>query len=107
MENNIQKTETITIEEVMANTHSNQEELKTIKLPSSAIKVTFSPKKLNGHTLMHARKLAGAQNENSLSVYIASVACLFDGEHKTVDEILELPMEDILTLEEELLTPKK
>ena len=94
---------TTTIEEI--NKKQDAEE-KTIILPSG-LTVKFNPNKINGHTLMQARKLAGVQDEISLSIYVASIACFFDEDRKTVNEILDLSMADILTLEDELLKTKK
>lgn len=103
---NINKPETTTIEDVIASKTINEDK-KIIKLDYSGITVSFNPKELNGHALMQARKIAGEQAVNSLSVYIASIVCLFNGERKTADEILDFPMLDIVHLEEELFPAKK
>lgn len=100
--------ETISIEQIEKTEKEMKEENnKTFTLEKSGVKVSCNQEEFNGHTLMKARELQeGTAEKISLSIYLASVVCTFDGENKTPTEILNLPLSDVLQLEEEILIKK-
>lgn len=101
-----QSQETITFEEITKETEK-QPNIKTITLEDSGIKVETDKSRLNGHLLMKAREMQGNSAENvSLSVYLASLICKFDGECKTPSEILDLSVIDVFQLESIILEKK-
>lgn len=103
---NQQAQETISLEEITKETEK-QPNIKTITLDDSGIKVEMDKARLNGHLLMKARELQGNSTENvSLSVYLASLVCKFDGECKTPSEILDLSVIDVFQLESIILEKK-
>lgn len=103
---NLQAQETITLEEI-TNETEKQPNIKNITLEDSGIKVEMDKTKLNGHLLMKARELQGNSIENvSLSVYLASLVCKFDGECKTPTEILDMSVLDVFQLESIILEKK-
>lgn len=103
---NQQAQETITLEEITKETEK-QQNIKTITLDDSGIKVEMDKTRLNGHLLMKARELQGNSAENvSLSVFLASLVCKFNGECKTPSEILDMSVLDVFQLESIILEKK-
>lgn len=103
---NQQAQETITLEEITKETEK-QPNIKTLTLEDSGIKVEMDKTKLNGHLLMKARELQGNSAENvSLSVFLASLVCKFNGECKTPSEILDMSVLDVFQLESIILEKK-
>ena len=103
---NQQAQETITLEEITKETEK-QQNIRTITLDDPGIKVEMDKTRLNGHLLMKARELQGNSTENvSLSVYLASLVCKFDGERKTPSEILDLSVIDVFQIESIILEKK-
>lgn len=103
---NQQAQETITLEEITKETEK-QPNIKTITLDDSGIKLEMDKARLNGHLLMKARELQGNSAENvSLSVFLASLVCKFNGECKTPSEILDMSVLDLFQLESIILEKK-
>jgi len=103
---NQQAQETITFEEITKGTEK-QPNIKTITLDDSGIKVEMDKTRLNGHLLMKARELQGNSAENvSLSVFLASLVCKFNGECKTPSEILDMSVLDVFQIESIILEKK-
>lgn len=103
---NQQAQETITFEEITSETEK-QPNIKTITLDDSGIKVEMDKTKFSGHFLMKARELQGDSAENaSLSIFLASLICKFDGECKTPTEILDMSVLDVVQLESIILAKK-
>lgn len=103
---NQQAQETISLEEITKETEK-QPNIKTITLDDSGIKVEMDKARLNGHLLMKARELQESSAEKvSLSIFLASLVCKFDGECKTPSEILDMSALDVFQLESIILEKK-
>ena len=97
--------QTISLEQATAE-FSKMDNVKTFTLPSG-ITASFNANELTGRLLMKARKLSAKYEDVSLSVFVAAEVCAFDGVKKTAEDIVDMDMADVLTLEESILTEKK
>ena len=89
------------------NTKAEQKENSyTFELPISGKTVEMADvRKADGHLLMKVRRMA--EDDISTSVYVLAELCKINGEKVTPEDILDLDMEDVLTIETEYLEQKK
>ena len=92
----------------MANTKKNEqkENLYTFQLPISGKTVEMQDvRKADGHMLMKVRKMT--DDHVNTGVYIMAELCKINGEKVTPEDILDLDMEDVVTIENEYIEQKK
>lgn len=75
-----------------------EETLDTLTLPISGIEVKMNLNNINGHLLLKARK--AADSAEAVGSFLIAEVSTFDGQKKTAFDILDMDMEDVLTLEE-------
>lgn len=99
--------ETISIEEIkQSDKTEGNAELLNFKL-SDGKSVEMDLAKANGRMLMNARMMQEKTQGISLSVFILSLLCKFNGQKYSPDEILDLNLDDVLLLEMAYQTKKK
>lgn len=103
----MEEQQTISIAEIeRENTKERNEKIIEFEL-SDGKKAEMDLSKANGHLLMKARMQQNARLEISQSVFVLALLCKIDGRDYSVDEILDLPLEDVLLLEMVFQTKKK
>ncbi|MCR5260644.1 MAG: hypothetical protein K6C94_02280 [Candidatus Gastranaerophilales bacterium] len=101
--------QTISIAEIeQENKTKNENNPKIINFElSDGKKVEMDLTKANGKLLMKARLQQDKTQGVSLSVFILSLLCTFNGSRLSPDEILDLDLDDVLLLETVYTTKKK
>ena len=75
-------------------------------LPISGKKVEFDDiKKADGHLLIKARQ--AAEGGAATAAFIYAELCKIDGEKVTAEDILDLPLEDVVAIEDKYVELKK
>ena len=85
---------------------TNEKQIYTFTLPVSGKIVEMADvKKADGRMLMKARKMV--DDQINTGIYIMAELCKIDGEKVTVDDILDLDMEDVVEIENQYVEQKK
>lgn len=89
---------------VMKKQKEDNKNIFTLPISGKTVEMT-DVKKADGHMLMKARMIA--DTDISAGIYILSQLCKIDGNDVTVDDILDLDMEDVVAIEDVYLKLKK
>lgn len=103
----MEEQQTISISEIQQE-NKTEDNPKIIKFElSDGKKVEMDMNRATGKLLMEARLLQENTQKVSLSIFILSLLCKFDGLSLSADEILDLNLDDVLLLEGVYTTKKK
>lgn len=91
----------------MAKKQENQTNDENILiLPISGKKVEFDDiRKADGHLLLKARQVA--EGTAATAAFIYAELCKINGEKVTAEDILDLPLEDVVAIEDKYIELKK